>query len=86
MVILSNSNVSLRAKATCSKGAPKRQTFTFIIQILTNALLLFLSVTSMQLALTMTDPTTVLARLDFPVTGKLAKVGNVVSEIISNAS
>ena len=68
------------------KHAPKRLTFTFIIQILTNALHLFVSVTSMQLAPTMTDLTSVLARLDFPVTGKLAKVGKVVSEIISNAS
>ena len=35
----------------------------------------------MQLAPTMTDPTSVLARMDFLVTEKPAKVGKVVSQI-----
>lgn len=56
-------------------------TLTFITQILTNVLPLSLSVTSMQLAPTMTDPTSVLARMDFLVTENPAKVGKVVSQI-----
>ena len=52
-----------------------------MIQMSTNVLLLSLSVTSMQLAPTMMDLTSVLARMDFLVTGKLAKVGKVVSQI-----
>ena len=65
---------------TCSQGT-RHPTFNFIIQISTNVLLLSLSVTSMQLAPTMMDLTSVLARMDFLVTGKLAKVGKVVSQI-----
>ena len=52
-----------------------------MIQISTNVLLLSLSVTSMQLAPTMMDLTSVLARVDFLVTGKLAKVGKVTSQV-----
>ena len=65
---------------TCSQGT-RHPTFNFIIQISTNVLLLSLSVTSMQLAPTMMGLTSVLARMDFLVTGKLAKVGKVVSQI-----
>ena len=46
-----------------------------------NVLLLSLSVTSKQLAPTMMDLTSVFARMDFLVTGKLAKVGKVISQI-----
>ena len=56
-------------------------TLAFIVQILTNVRLLSLSVTSMQLAPIPTEPTSVLARMDFLVTEKLAKVEKVVSQI-----
>ena len=64
----------------CSQGT-RHPTLDFVIQISTNVLLLSLSVTSMQLAPTMMDLTSVLARMDFLVTEKLAKVGKVVSRI-----
>ena len=64
----------------CSQGT-RHPTLNFIIQISTNVLLLSLSVTSMQLAPTMMDLTSVLARMDFLETGKLAKVGKVMSQI-----
>ena len=63
----------------CSQGT-RHPTLNFIIQISTNVLLLSLSVTSMQLAPTMMDLTSVFARMDFLVTGKLAKVGKVISQ------
>ena len=63
----------------CSQGT-RHPNLNFIIQISTNVLLLSLSVTSMQLAPTMMDLTSVLARMDFLVTGKLAKVGKVISQ------
>ena len=63
----------------CSQGT-RHPTLNFIIQISTNVLLLSLSVTSLQLAPTMMDLTSVLARMDFLVTEKLAKVGKVISQ------
>ena len=63
----------------CSQGT-RHPNLNFIIQISTNVLLLSLSVTSMQLAPTMMDLTSVLARMDFLVTEKLAMVGKVISQ------